>query len=76
MRYWVQYMGVNWCGEVADAEQALEHSSQAVLYVLHGKNDCLRSAAQVSFGLLCDCCTMAWEQLEKQAALCQVSRTG
>ena len=47
MRFWVQYMGVAWCGEVADAEQALEHSSQAVLYILHGKNDCLRSAAQV-----------------------------
>lgn len=53
MRYWVQYMGSSWCGEVADAEQALEHSSQAVLYVLHGKNDCLRSAAQVTSPELC-----------------------
>ena len=48
MRFWVEYMGPVWCGAVEDAEQALEHSTQAVRYVLQGKNDCLRSAAQVS----------------------------
>ena len=50
MRFWVEYMGPVWCGAVEDAEQALEHSTQAVRYVLQGKNDCLRSAAQVSAG--------------------------
>ena len=40
-------MGVGWCGEVADAEAALEHSSQAVRYLLVGKDDCVRKATKV-----------------------------
>ena len=47
MRFWVEYMGTVWCGAAEEAEQALEHSTQAVRYVLQGKNDCLRSTAQV-----------------------------
>ncbi len=49
IRAWVSYMGVGWCGEVADAEMALEHSSQAVRYLLVGKDDCVRKATKVSF---------------------------
>lgn len=40
-------MGAAWCGEVADAEAALEHSSQAVRYLLVGKDDCVRKATKV-----------------------------
>ena len=47
IRAWVSYMGVSWCGEVADAEAALEHSSQAVRYLLVGKDDCVRKATKV-----------------------------
>ena len=47
IRAWVSYMGVGWCGEVADAEAALEHSSQAVRYLLVGKDDCVRKATKV-----------------------------
>ena len=49
IRAWVSYMGVGWCGEVADAEAALEHSSQAVRYLLVGKDDCVRKATKVGF---------------------------
>ena len=47
IRAWVSYMGVGWCGEVAEAEAALEHSSQAVRYLLVGKDDCVRKATKV-----------------------------
>lgn len=47
IRAWVSYMGAAWCGEVADAEAALEHSSQAVRYLLVGKDDCVRKATKV-----------------------------
>ena len=40
-------MGAAWCGEVSDAEAALEHSSQAVRYLLVGKDDCVRKATKV-----------------------------
>jgi hypothetical protein len=43
---WVQYMGVGWCGEVADARAALEHAGQAVRYLLVGKDDCVRKATK------------------------------
>lgn len=46
IRAWVSYMGVGWCGEVADTEAALEHSSQAVRYLLVGKDDCVRKATK------------------------------
>ncbi|BDA45618.1 Myosin-17 [Coccomyxa sp. Obi] len=46
IRAWVSYMGAAWCGEVADAEAALEHSSQAVRYLLVGKDDCVRKATK------------------------------
>ena len=49
IRAWVSYMGVGWCGEVADTETALEHSSQAVRYLLVGKDDCVRKATKVGF---------------------------
>lgn len=47
IRAWVSYMGAAWCGEVQDAETALEHSSQAVRYLLVGKDDCVRKATKV-----------------------------
>jgi len=53
IRAWVSYMGVSWCGEVADAEAALEHSSQAVRYLLVGKDDCVRKATKVRACALC-----------------------
>ena len=40
------YQGVALCGEVADAERALAHSSQAVKYLLGGKDDCVRKASK------------------------------
>jgi hypothetical protein len=40
-------MGAAWCGELVDAEVALEHSSQAVRYLLAGKDDCVRKATKV-----------------------------
>ena len=46
-------MGVSWCGEVADAEAALEHSSQAVRYLLVGKDDCVRKATKVRACAVC-----------------------
>ena len=46
-------MGVGWCGEVADAEAALEHSTQAVRYLLVGKDDCVRKATKVRPALHC-----------------------
>ena len=46
-------MGVSWCGEVADAEAALEHSTQAVRYLLVGKDDCVRKATKVRCALHC-----------------------
>ena len=51
IRSWVSYMGVGWCGEVADAETALEHSTQAVRYLLVGKDDCVRKATKVRCAL-------------------------
>ena len=53
IRSWVSYMGVGWCGEVADAEAALEHSTQAVRYLLVGKDDCVRKATKVRPALHC-----------------------
>lgn len=47
VRAWVSYMGPAWCGELVDAEVALEHSSQAVRYLLVGKDDCVRKATKV-----------------------------
>ena len=46
MRAWVAYMGAAWCGEAAEAEAALAHSSQAVRYLLTGKDDCVRKATK------------------------------
>ena len=46
IRAWVAYMGAAWCGEVAEAEAALAHSSQAVRYLLTGKDDCVRKATK------------------------------
>ena len=43
------YMGPQWCGEAAEAEQALEHSSQAVRYLLTGKEECVRKAVKVMY---------------------------
>ena len=60
MRFWVEYMGPLWAGAAEEAEQALEHSSQAVRYVLQGKNDCLRSAAQVHEASGCLVCVDSW----------------
>ena len=40
-------MGVGWCGDVADAEAALQHTGQAVRYLLVGKDDCVRKATKV-----------------------------
>jgi hypothetical protein len=51
-------MGVVWCGEVADAETALEHSSQAVRYLLVGKDDCVRKATKAAY-LPSDCSAYA-----------------
>ena len=47
IRAWVSYMGVGWCGDVADAEAALQHTGQAVRYLLVGKDDCVRKATKV-----------------------------
>ena len=44
---WAAYMGSNWCGEPSDTERALEHSHQAVRYLLSGKDDCVRKATKV-----------------------------
>ncbi|KAK9865078.1 hypothetical protein WJX84_008101 [Apatococcus fuscideae] len=46
IKAWVAYQGVPLCGEVADAERALAHSSQAVKYLLGGKDDCVRKASK------------------------------
>ncbi|KAK9842297.1 hypothetical protein WJX81_005127 [Elliptochloris bilobata] len=46
IRAWVAYMGAAWCGEAAEAEAALAHSSQAVRYLLTGKDDCVRKATK------------------------------
>ncbi|KAK9829628.1 hypothetical protein WJX72_006968 [[Myrmecia] bisecta] len=46
VKAWVAYMGSLWCGEVAEAERALEHSGQAVRYLLGGKDDCVRKATK------------------------------
>ncbi len=52
IKAWVAYQGVSLCGEVADAERALAHSSQAVKYLLGGKDDCVRKASKVQNRLL------------------------
>ena len=44
---WAAYMGSSWCGEPSDTERALEHSHQAVRYLLSGKDDCVRKATKV-----------------------------
>lgn len=44
---WGQYMGAQWCGEGSDIERALEHSNQAVRYLISGKDDCVRKACKV-----------------------------
>lgn len=44
---WGQYMGAQWCGEGSDMERALEHSNQAVRYLISGKDDCVRKACKV-----------------------------
>lgn len=44
---WGQYMGPQWCGEGTDIERALEHSNQAVRYLISGKDDCVRKACKV-----------------------------
>lgn len=44
---WGQYMGAQWCGEGTDIERALEHSNQAVRYLISGKDDCVRKACKV-----------------------------
>ncbi|KAL3147636.1 hypothetical protein ABBQ38_014686 [Trebouxia sp. C0009 RCD-2024] len=43
---WGQYMGAQWCGEGTDIERALEHSNQAVRYLISGKDDCVRKACK------------------------------
>ena len=45
---WGQYMGAQWCGEGTDIERALEHSNQAVRYLISGKDDCVRKACKVA----------------------------
>ena len=45
---WGQYMGPQWCGEGSDIERALEHSNQAVRYLISGKDDCVRKACKVT----------------------------
>lgn len=44
---WAQYMGAQWCGEGSDIERCLEHSNQAVRYLISGKDDCVRKACKV-----------------------------
>jgi len=44
---WGQYMGAQWCGDGTDIERALEHSNQAVRYLISGKDDCVRKACKV-----------------------------
>lgn len=44
---WGQYMGAQWCGEGSDIERCLEHSNQAVRYLISGKDDCVRKACKV-----------------------------
>jgi hypothetical protein len=39
-------MGAAWCGEAAEADAALAHSSQAARYLLVGKDDCVRKATK------------------------------
>ncbi|DBB00655.1 hypothetical protein WJX82_006589 [Trebouxia sp. C0006] len=43
---WGQYMGAQWCGDGTDIERALEHSNQAVRYLISGKDDCVRKACK------------------------------
>lgn len=45
---WVHYVGPLWAGEIAETEAALEHTMQAIAYLLHGKDECVRKAAKVS----------------------------
>ena len=45
---WVAYMGPLWCGEPSETQTALEHTLQAISYLLIGKDECVRKAAKVS----------------------------
>ena len=55
---WAQYMGPQWCGEGTDIERALEHSNQAVRYLISGKDDCVRKACKVSLVANCPPCLL------------------
>ena len=50
---WVAYMGPLWCGEPSETQTALEHTLQAISYLLIGKDECVRKAAKVSALLSC-----------------------
>ena len=45
---WVAYMGPLWCGEPSETQTALEHTLQAISYLLIGKDECVRKAVKVS----------------------------
>jgi hypothetical protein len=42
------YMGHQWCGTPEDTRGALDHTVQAMAYLLTGKNDCVKKASKVS----------------------------
>ena len=42
------YMGSQWCGTPEDAVHAMDHTCQAINFLLTGKDDCARKASRVS----------------------------
>ncbi len=47
MRAWATYCGPQWAGEASETTLALEHVEQAIAYLLHGKDECVRKASKV-----------------------------
>lgn len=45
------YMGPQWCGTAEDATSAMEHTCQAISFLLIGKDECARKASRVSLSL-------------------------
>ena len=42
------YMGSQWCGTPDDTVAALDHTLQAVAYLLKGKDECAKKASKVT----------------------------
>jgi len=49
------YMGAQWCGTPEDTVAALDHTLQAMAYLLNGKNECVKKASKVTCHVLNFC---------------------